>query len=204
MKNSISNIWLLGIIIVFILIFAAYIIITINYTQSFKYKNEVLNIIEKHHGITSNSPTELKSVIHTNETVYNAGSLEVISLYLLGNAYTAEGYCPEEIDESGNKIKWYGVYDMNWDGSKATQSVEEANTNRRYNYCFSIYNTGKISKYSSAYFKVRLFYKFEFPVLSEFLSIKVDGLTDEIYSPTYNGYTANSLKYFTGSTGGTT
>lgn len=189
MKNSISNIWLLGIIIVFILIFAAYITITINYTQSFKYKNEVLNIIEKHHGMTSSAGTSVDSVVSSGTVTGNVGALQTITLYLRGNSYTAMGNCPDD----GNK--WYGVTELSWDGAHADAKVEAANQGTKYYYCFSKYGTGKISRYSSIYYKVRLFYKFEFPVLSEFLSIKVEGMTDEIYNPQDDGYDANSSVY---------
>ena len=46
MKGSIGNIWLVGIVITFIFIFSAYITVTMNYSKTFKYKNEILSIIE--------------------------------------------------------------------------------------------------------------------------------------------------------------
>ena len=191
MKNSVSNIWLLGIIIVFILIFAAYIAITINYTQSFKYKNEILNIIEKHHGMTDVSDgDQVESVIKSGENVtINIGAIQAITLYLQGNAYTAIGNCPDDGDT------WYGVKAFEWDGTRAGAEYEEADQKTRYLYCFAKFGTGKISKYSTIYYKVRLFYKFEFPVLSEFLSVKVEGMTDEIYNPADDGFTANDNVY---------
>ncbi len=187
MKNSVSNIWLLGIIIFFILIFAAYIAITISYTQSFKYKNEILNIIEKHHGMTDDSSGEsVGSLIKSGENVTaGVGALQTISLYLRGNAYTATGSCPKDDNT------WYGVSEMTWDGNQAGAVVEEAKDGQKYYYCFSKYGTGKISRYSTVYYKVRLFYKFEFPVLSEFLSIKVEGMTDEIYNPVDDDFYQN-------------
>lgn len=193
MKNAISNIWLLGIIIVFILIFAAYITITINYTQSFKYKNEVLNIIEKHHGMTNSAGTRDSNgcnVSGTSDCTVNVGALQTITLYLRGNSYTAMGNCPDD----GNK--WYGVNELTWESGTAGANVEVANKTSKYYYCFTKFKTGKISRYSSVYYKVRLFYKFEFPVLSEFFAIKVEGITDEIYNPANDGYDSNSIEYY--------
>ena len=52
MKESIGNVWLFSIVLVFILIFAAYLTVTLNYSKAFKLKNEVLTIIEKKKGIS--------------------------------------------------------------------------------------------------------------------------------------------------------
>ena len=53
MKNSITNMWLLSLVVIFIFIFSAYLAITVNYSMAFKIKNEVLDIIEKRKGIFS-------------------------------------------------------------------------------------------------------------------------------------------------------
>ena len=36
MKDSIANVWLLGIVMLFILMFSAYIAVTVDYSQTFK------------------------------------------------------------------------------------------------------------------------------------------------------------------------
>ena len=45
MKNAISNVWLLGMVILFILLFSGYLAVSISYSKVFKIKNEVLTII---------------------------------------------------------------------------------------------------------------------------------------------------------------
>ena len=69
MKQGIANIWLLGMIVVFIAMFSAYIAITVNYTKSFKMKNEMLSIIEKHHGVTSNLGVQGDSIVDPSKKV---------------------------------------------------------------------------------------------------------------------------------------
>lgn len=169
---------------VFILIFACYITITINYTASFKMKNEMLNIIEKHKGLVDHQSNSTKDGRHIN-----AGSFQTINLYLRGNSYTAMGNCPNDGDN------WYGVTDIGVGTSDITGNgkYESANPNTKYYYCFAkidLSSNGKsktkISQYSTIYYKIRLFYKFEIPVLSDFLSVRVDGSTDEIYNPAAN------------------
>ncbi len=193
MKQSISSVWLLGLIIVFILIFACYITITINYSASFKLKNEVLNIIQKHHGLTSDErEKDIKSVVTGGNVKGNVSAFKTINLYLRGNAYTAEGYCPDD-----GKI-WYGVSNI-YDGDNARNAkIEKAANNKKYYYCVAKYDAdANKSKFQSIYYKVRLFYKFEVPVLSEFFSIKVEGMTDEIYDPVADGLEGSSDKFFT-------
>lgn len=180
MKESISSVWLLGLILVFILIFACYITITISYSSSFKLKNEVLTIIQKHHGLTSKSGTSGTSIVDGSTITVDVGAFQTINLYLRGNSYTAQGSCPRD----GHT--WYGVKDL-YDAADANRGnavIEEAQDNTKYYYCVSKYDAAiNKSKFKSVYYKVRLFYKFELPVLSEFLSVKVEGMTDEIYNP---------------------
>lgn len=180
MREGISNIWLIGIIILFISIFASYIAITINYTSSFKIKNEVLTIIEKHKGMTSNDAFQEKdSIVGKGKMYLNAGALQTINLYLMGRAYTSTGYCPKN---DGNT--WYGVENLyTKDELKGKKLAKQADNNTKYYYCFARFENKTTSGKNTAYYKVRLFYKTEFPALSEFLSIKVEGITDEIYDP---------------------
>ena len=46
----------------------------------------------------------------------------------------------------------------------------------------------------SNYYKVRLFYKMELPVLSEWLAVRVDGETDEINDDQESGLTVGRIK----------
>ena len=184
MKNGIVNIWLLGLIVVFIALFSAYIIININYSKSFKIKNEILTIIEKHKGVTkSDISSSGSSIINGGAPItVNVNTIQTINLYLLGNNYDAKGYCPTgaDADYPGH---WYGVSSLR-DGGNIASEFEEAKNNTKYYYCFAKYNSNnQTGRYKAVYYKVRLFYKFEVPALENFLSVKVEGTTDEIYNP---------------------
>lgn len=182
MKNGIVNIWLLGMIVVFIALFSAYIIININYSKSFKIKNEILTIIEKHKGVTS-VPTSVvgQSKFTSDSITTNVNTLQTINLYLLGSNYDAKGYCPN--NEAGMEGQWYGVSELG-NAQNPASNIDIAQPNTKYYYCIAKYNANlKGGKYKAVYYRVRLFYKFEVPVLQDFLSVKVDGLTDEIYDP---------------------
>lgn len=196
MKEGVSSVWLIGIVMIFILVFASYISITINYTNTFKIKNEVLTIIEKHKGMTDKvSNKTVDSVVKSGEQInIDVGALQTISLYLLGRGYNATGYCPND----GNT--WYGVPDIYENSWEKTGNYESASSNKKYYYCFAKFNNHIQSGYGqeTIYYKVRMFYQVEFPALSEWLFIKVEGITDEIYNPQESTFAANADLYPSG------
>lgn len=199
MKSSVANVWLLGIVLVFILLFSAYIVITVDYSQSFKLKNTVLTIIEKNRGVTNSigSTKSVQSVTGRTETLkVNVGTIQTINLYLNGNAYTAKGACPDD------GATWYGIKSLDYKTTSESTLYDKKPKGDDYYYCISKYGTGladiKFSSgktYNSAYYKVRLFYKFEVPVLSDFFSVKIEGITDEIYRPLSDILPTNSEYY---------
>ena len=198
MKAGISNIWLLGMIAIFMFLFSCYIIISVNYTKSFKMKNEMLSIIERGKGITGLSGTggvagwtsgkAVDSTIVPGATIItDIGSFRTMNLFLLGNAYDAQNYCPDGEDESFNTVNgdaasgcWYGVTSLREDTYEYP-----ADPHKKYYYCFAKYGVPSNSssldnRYNQYYYRIRLFYKMEFPVLSDWLAVKVDGRTNQI------------------------
>jgi len=192
MKDSIANVWLFGLVISFILIFACYITITISYTKSYKMKNEVLLIIEKHLGVTTFFSNEtVDSIIPgvSENVTINAGTIQTINAYLSGNAYTAKGTCNFQDpiyyadDDQEYNVQWYGVTSLDFT-NKSNVSIEKVKSNTKYYYCFAKIQKKKYIKntrYTPVYYRVRLFYKMEIPALQNFLAIKVDGETSDIY-----------------------
>lgn len=81
MREVSGSTWVFQIMIIFILIFACFLCLVINYSKAYQVKNEMLSIIEEYEGVSSTSE-------------------EIINNYLQGNAYLAVGECPAE---------WYGV-----------------------------------------------------------------------------------------------
>ena len=173
MKQSIANVWILGLVITFILIFSAFIIITINYNKVFKMKNTVITIIEKHNGMTSKRATcgQSSAVGGSGSICVGAGALQTINVYLNGMAYNNKGACPANEG-------WKGVTNISDVDSGSYEDVG-SNTSRDYYYCFKkspSYN-GKAS-----YYEVKLFFFMELPIIGNFIPINVDGTTDDIYN----------------------
>lgn len=52
MRESIGGTWLLGFVVLFIVLFSAYLAYSINYTKAFKTKNFIINTIEENEGFS--------------------------------------------------------------------------------------------------------------------------------------------------------
>ena len=94
MKDAYGSTWTLQLVFGFILLFVAFLTLTISYSTVFRMKNEVITIIEKYGG-------------------YNAQSAPLINNYLRVSGYKNTGRC-----EGDNMI---GVRDLE-DGSASTIS----------------------------------------------------------------------------------
>lgn len=81
MREVSGSTWVFQLMIIFILIFACFLTLVINYSKAYRVKNEMLSIIEEYEGIT---PT----------------SNDIINNLLRGEAYLTTGTCP---------VDWYGV-----------------------------------------------------------------------------------------------
>lgn len=151
MRESIGTTWIFQLAITFTLLFAAYIALTINYSKSFKVKNEVLSIIERSEGLT------------------NSG-LNTVNSYLLGSAYNQMGNCPT------NDL------DNNWKGAKSltSTSLEDAQAGTKYYYCVAKHQGYNTTYPGRTFYNVRLFFKFDLPVIGQIFTFNVDGQTSEI------------------------
>ncbi len=79
MRESIGGTWLLGFVVLFIVLFSAFLAFSINYTKAFKVKNFIINTIEENDGfssfkggnVTTLTDDQLKSNLDTESKVYN-------------------------------------------------------------------------------------------------------------------------------------
>ena len=83
MREVSGSTWVFQLMIIFILIFACFLCLVINYSKAYRVKNEMISIIEKYEGV---SPT----------------SEDIINNYLLRESYVTLGSCP-------TNEEWYGV-----------------------------------------------------------------------------------------------
>lgn len=151
MRQAIGTTWIMQLVIVFMLIFVAFLALTINYTKAFKIKNEVVNMVEKYEGIGSGDTT---------------GALHIIDNYLTYNGYSITGSCEEGLD--------YGIISL------SDHSYEPAKKDKKYYYCVRKINREKSSMPNRAKYQIRLFLRFNLPVIGEIFTFSVEGTTIDI------------------------
>ena len=141
MKTGISSIWLVGLIVIFIMIFSAYIIITVDYSATFKMKNEVLTIIEKNKGLTVKSGTSKTSVVKSGASIMaDVGSLRTINAYLSAHNYNAKGPCAKE----KSTHNWYGIKSLRYDTTSLSTLVDaHTPADKTFYYCVARFDTGR-------------------------------------------------------------
>ena len=155
MRHTISGTWIFMLVIIFTLIFAAYIALTINYSRSFKVKNEVLSFIEKNEGFTDNG-------------------VKLINNYLTQSGYKVLGTCKLKAD-----AVVYGAKTIDPEANVKT-AFEVAEGGKKYYYCFTKYTNYHSYFKTRAYYKITLFFHFDLPVLGDLYTFDVDGQTSEI------------------------
>ena len=135
-------------------------------------KNTLLTIIEKKDGVTQGtiSCNATSAVGGEGNVCTGAGSLETMSIYLYAMNYSAKGGCPDD----GNA--WYGV--MIGDNPENPSIVDAASSGEKFNFCLS----REDSKFGTSFFKVRLFFYMELPIIGNLIPINVDGTTGEIHN----------------------
>ena len=87
MREVSGSTWVFQIMILFILIFACFLTLVLNYNKAYRVKNNMISIIEINEGITENS-------------------LSLINNVLRGEGYSNTGPCP--VEEGG----WYAATDF--------------------------------------------------------------------------------------------
>lgn len=154
MREAIGGTWLFQIVIVFVLLFAGYICLSINYSRAYKVKNEVVDIIER-------------------RGTLDYYALASINQYLNDAGYYSIGTCPSDMS----------AYKANLLDPTDTEYISGSMTDQG-NYCISkvLVNgedetNGGISK---VYYKVRVFFKFDLPIFGDIFSFKLDGETEQL------------------------
>lgn len=119
MRHTIGGTWLLGLMIVFIMFFVGFIILTINYSRTVRIKNEMIDMFEKYEGL-------------------NDSSIELVNNYLRYTTYDATGVC---LANGENATGIYGALDLN------STILEPAREGVRYYYCVKKYDGANTSNY---------------------------------------------------------
>lgn len=158
MREAIGGTWLFGLVITFIVFFASFLAISINYSKSFNVKNNVVDLIEKYEG-------------------NNCNARKKISSYLRDTGYLVTGNCPKEGDYIYDGFSYQG-YDL--EGNKVSSS------SKAY-YCVST-NSIENEEHTSGndvlekqYYRVMVFFRIDLPMIGELTTFRIKGETESIY-----------------------
>lgn len=97
MKEAFGGTWLLGFVVLFIVLFSAYLAISVNYTKAFKAKNKIINIIEQSEGFTE-SDSWMVSNLKDSELLASNKAEDKIYYYLKQAGFAIDvndSRCPE-------------------------------------------------------------------------------------------------------------
>lgn len=161
MRESVGSVWSVQLIILFILIFSGFLVLVINYSRAYMVKNEMLTITEKYDGILRPGSDEFVNV--------NKNAVDVINNYLLEKGYKTIGSCPK----ADVLNDWYGC------PSLVDNKLEKVGSsgNKKYYYCISEVCTSA-DYHDKCYTQLRVFYKFNLPVLGDFKTFEINGRTN--------------------------
>lgn len=155
MKQAITTSTIFKAILAFTILFAAFLSVAIIYNKVYKLKNQTISIIEKYEGVSTKS-------------------LGIINNYLRNSGYDTTGNC---------EIGDYGVNDLN-----KTSYEKVTSTSDEYYYCLNYYCSKKSCKINDTnapngnliFYKTRLFFKFNLPIIGELTTFNISGETKEI------------------------
>ena len=165
MKEAVGGISLFNIVIVFVLLFAGYISLSINYSKAYNVKNEILNIIKNQGGVCTSSTRDATNC-------YNFA--DQITSYFNDTNYRSTGSCDEG---------WVGY-------NRSGLVVDNGNAA----FCIKAIRANSNSELPNAlYYQVKVFYQLDLPIISSIIEFSIYGETGRIYDP--NECRLNSSRY---------
>ncbi len=163
MKESIGGTQIFIVVIALVLIFTAIMAFTINHSNAFAVKDQIVSIIESSGGFDMSAENIEGSGLDNNEVI------EQIVDALQANSYRQVGRCPEA--EGDIEVEGYQR-----NGSKVMGNDKAA-------FCIvkipSNGDRGAVTKY---YYQVIVFYSLDIPIVNELFNFKAVGETKPLYS----------------------
>ena len=103
MKEAFGGTWIMGFVVLFIVLFSAYLAVSVNYTRAFKVKNKIVNIIEENQGF--NSKTKERISEYLKESGYNTTQIDSSRCTKENQTYQKGGYCISSVP-ANNGMYW--------------------------------------------------------------------------------------------------
>ncbi len=171
MRESIGGTWLLGLVLTFIIFFASFLALSVNYSKAFNIKNNVVDLVEKYEG-------------------NNCAARKRIAEYMKNDGFLVYGPCPSDYtgyDSNGNKIE---------NGGRALFCIGTSNVNTTGKVPSDDDDgTPKTETIiSKQYYRIIVFFKIELPIVSDLTTIRLKGETSTIYWATDNDIKTDNEK----------
>ena len=154
MREAIGGTWLFGLVITFIVFFASFLAVSINYSKAFNVKNNIVDIISRYEGNNCNSRKQIVE-------------------YLRDVGYLVSGKCSEK-DTNGDGMNDNIGYNLNG---------EHVSSNKAY-YCISSASTMSATSIEKKYYQVEIFFKIDLPIIGDLTSFRINGETEYIFFAT--------------------
>ncbi|MBQ4031110.1 MAG: hypothetical protein II625_05080 [Bacilli bacterium] len=164
MKEAIGGSWLYTLVIVMIALFTTFVSVTTNYTRAYKIKDQLISIIERNKGVTTDTLTQINS-------------------YLNSLGYTSTGVCPS--------AKYHGFSRVDNNGTSESYA-DQANycIYKRVITCRAKTVGNEVITFSGqngyntiprAYYGVVAFFRLDWPILRQVIHLELSGETSIIY-----------------------
>ena len=167
MREATGGAWIYGLMITFIMIFVAYVAISINYSKVFTAKTHIVNIIEQYQGLNTKSMGKINR------------QLQIDGYNTLGNCTTKENIKSSVLKDKDA----YGTGDF----VGVKYGAGEFNGNDSYQYCVykskAFKSGGSGTGVDDYYYMVVTFLRFKFPVLGDIYTLRISGETHAINYP---------------------
>ena len=158
MREAIGGTWLFNLVIFFVLLFAGYMCLSINYSKAFSVKDKIITEIERNGGI--------KNIENKNDEV-----IKSITAYLDDVGYRTTGSC----NEYTYGCKRDGTCTTNPSGNDYAYCLKEEKASNNYTHA----ENGEFIFVS--YYKVKVFYQLDLPVIRQMFNFSIKGDTKLLY-----------------------
>lgn len=102
MREAMGGAILLKLVMIFIVIYVCFLAVAINYSITFRVKNQIINLIEAYEGL-DNAREAIDSYIDSVGYYRGVGTMSI------DDACNGKGYCIREINSETGKGKYYKV-----------------------------------------------------------------------------------------------
>lgn len=157
MRNAIGAGWIFGICLTFIVLFTAYLAITLNYAKAFRVKNHIISKIEEHGG-------------------YEENLEEGIAEFMFNQGLSAYGNCEAVVDSTNYNESWIFLKSININAPAGKNNV----------CIYRSAAPSKVEDGPKKQYKYRVvtFFRFDIPVVRYFTAFQVAGESRYIYDYT--------------------